>query len=76
MWESPAHFLVSVAGALAAIDVKDLAGHEIGLELEDRVNNVGDLAHMADRVQFVADSLHAVRNGEGTQTLGSGTMRR
>ena len=42
----------SVAGALAAIDMEDLAGHEArGFEVEDRVDDVGDLAHTADRVQ-------------------------
>jgi len=38
-----------MAGALAAVDVKDLAGHEARrLKLEDRVDDVGDLAHVPD----------------------------
>src|ERR1700676_817320 len=42
----------SVARALTTVDVKDFARHEAGrLEVEDRVDDVGDLAHMADRVQ-------------------------
>ena len=42
----------SVAGALAAVDVQDLAGHERGaFEIQDRVDDVADLAHAADRVQ-------------------------
>jgi hypothetical protein len=40
--------------ALAAVDVQDFARHEAGrLEIEDRVDDVGDLTHMADRVQGV-----------------------
>ena|SRR6516165_11714316 len=35
--------------ALAAVDVKDFARHEgCRLEVEDRANDVGDLAHMVD----------------------------
>src|SRR5260221_11397228 len=42
----------SVARALTTVDVKDFARHEAGrLEVEDRVDDVGDLTHMADRVQ-------------------------
>ena len=38
-----------MARALAAIDVKDLARHEAGpFEVEDRVDDVGDLAQMAN----------------------------
>ena len=38
--------------ALAAVDVKDFARHEgCGIEVEDRADDVGDLAHMADRVR-------------------------
>jgi len=41
-----------VARALAAVNVKDFARHEAGrLEVEDRADDVGDLAHMAQRVQ-------------------------
>src|SRR5262249_42172606 len=43
---------VLVAGALAAVDVEDFAGHEARrLEVENRFDNVGDLAHMADRLK-------------------------
>src|SRR6266436_8422670 len=46
------HRSASVAGALTTVDVKDFARHKTGsLEVEDRVDDVGDLAHMADRVQ-------------------------
>src|SRR4029077_6362898 len=42
----------SVAPALTTVDVKDFARHEAGrLKVEDRVDDVGDLAHMANRVQ-------------------------
>src|SRR5215470_8006320 len=42
----------SVAGALAAVDMEDFAGHEARLlQIEDRVDDVGDLAQAADRVQ-------------------------
>src|ERR1700738_4454619 len=42
----------SVARALATIDVKDLARHEAGpLQVEDRVDDVGDLAQMANGFQ-------------------------
>src|SRR6266446_7633793 len=42
----------SVSRALPAVDVKDFAGHEAGpFEVEDRVDDVGDLADTADRVQ-------------------------
>ena len=56
--------LTSVASALAAIDVKDFAGHEAGpFEVEDRVDDVGDLAQTADRVQggelcILLDGMH------------------
>ena len=41
-----------MAGALAAVDVQDLAGHEGGtFEIKDRIDDVLDLAHVADRVQ-------------------------
>jgi hypothetical protein len=43
---------VSVAGALAAVDMEDLAGHEARrLEVKDRFDDVGDLAHVPDRVK-------------------------
>src|SRR5262245_63237149 len=46
------HLGMSVACALAAVDVKDLAGHEARrLEVEDRVDDVRDLAHAADRME-------------------------
>ena len=42
----------SVSGGLAAVDVQGLAGDERGsLEVEDRVDDVADLAHPAQRVQ-------------------------
>ena len=45
-------WVTSVAGALTTVDVKDFARHEAGrLKVEDRVDDVGDLAHMADWVQ-------------------------
>src|SRR5260370_18088843 len=38
----------SVAGTLAAIDVKDLARHEVRrFQIEDRAHDLGDLAHPA-----------------------------
>src|SRR5690348_7323071 len=41
----------SMTCALAAVDVKDFARHKAGLfEVEDRVDDVGDLAHPSDRV--------------------------
>ena len=41
-----------MAGALAAVDVEDFAGHEAGpFEIEDRVGDVRDLAQPADWVQ-------------------------
>ena len=43
---------VSVASALAPVDVKDFPGHEAGrLEVEDRIDDVGDLAYVVDRVK-------------------------
>jgi hypothetical protein len=43
-----------MTGALAAIDVKDFTGHEVGrLEVQDRVDDIGHLAHMADRMQGI-----------------------
>ena len=42
-----------MACALATIDVDGLAGHEAGgLEIEYRTDDVGDLAHAAERVQL------------------------
>src|SRR5262245_18862902 len=42
----------SVTGALAAVDMQDLARHEAGLfEIEDGVSDVRHLAHVADRMQ-------------------------
>jgi hypothetical protein len=44
----------SVSRALAAVDVKDFAGHKAGpFEVENRVHDIRDLAHMAARVQGV-----------------------
>ena len=44
----------SMTCALSAVDVKDFASHEGGrLEVEDRANDVGDLAHVADGVQGI-----------------------
>ena len=41
-----------MTGALAAVDVQDFAGHEAGrFEIEDRIDDVGHFAHVADRVQ-------------------------
>jgi hypothetical protein len=41
------------AGVLAAVDPQDLAGHEGRmLEIEDRVDDVGDLAHAADWMEL------------------------
>jgi len=41
----------SVPCALTAVDMQDLAGDELrGLEIEDRVDDVRDLAHAADRM--------------------------
>ena len=41
-----------MAGALAAVDVKNFARHEAGpLEVKDRVDDIGDLAYVPDRVQ-------------------------
>ena len=41
-----------MTGALTAIDAKDFTRHEAGrLEAENRVDDVGDLTHMADRMQ-------------------------
>ena len=38
-----------MASALATVDVKDLAGHEARrLKVEDRIDDVGDLAHVPD----------------------------
>ncbi len=43
-----------MTGALAAVDEQDLAGHEAGtFEIKNRVDDVLDLAHVADRVQGV-----------------------
>jgi hypothetical protein len=40
---------MSVAGTLAAVDVKDNAGYEAGpFEIEDGVGDVGNLAETAD----------------------------
>src|SRR4051794_4680368 len=41
----------SVAGALAAIDMQDFAGHERRVfEKQHRIDDVADLAHPADRM--------------------------
>ena len=41
-----------MAGALTAVDVQDFAGHEAGLfEIKDRIDDILDLTHVADRVQ-------------------------
>jgi hypothetical protein len=45
--------LISVAGALAAIDLNSLACHEAGrFKIEDCADDIGDLAHTAKRVQL------------------------
>ena len=44
--------VVSMARALAAVDVQDFARHESGaLQVEDCVDDVGNVAHPPDRVQ-------------------------
>jgi hypothetical protein len=49
----------SVARALAAVDVKDFARHKAGrFQIEDRVDDVGNLAHMANRVQRAQLRMH------------------
>ena len=46
---SPLERRQSVPRALAAVDVKDFARHEAGpFQVEDRVDDVGDLAQPAD----------------------------
>jgi hypothetical protein len=41
-----------MAGALAAVEVKDFARHKAGrFQAEDRIDDVGDLAQTANRVQ-------------------------
>src|ERR1700722_14628237 len=53
----------SVACALAAVDVQDLAGHELGgLEIRDRFDDVAYVAHAPDRMQRSerAVGLHSV----------------
>ena len=41
-----------MAGALGAVDVKDCARHKAGrFQVEDRIDDIGDLAHTANRVQ-------------------------
>jgi hypothetical protein len=41
-----------MTGALATIDVKDLAGDKAGrLKVEDCIDDVGDIAHVPDRMQ-------------------------
>ena len=43
-----------MACALTAVGVKDFVRHETyRLKVEDRANDVGDLTHMAERVQCV-----------------------
>jgi hypothetical protein len=40
----------SASGALAAVDVKDFARHKAGrFQIEDRIDDVGDLADTANR---------------------------
>ncbi len=42
-----------MACALPAVDVQDLAGDKCSaVQVEDRLNDVVDLTHMADRVQL------------------------
>ena len=58
-----------MTGALATIDVQDLAGHEAGLfEIEDGIDDVGGLAHVADRVHG-ADLAVTFKVGDGSATL-------
>jgi hypothetical protein len=43
-----------VARPLPAVNVKDLAGHELGrFEVEDRVHDIVDLAHASHRVERI-----------------------
>jgi hypothetical protein len=56
-------FIASMAGALATVDVEDFAGHEAGpFEVEDRIDDVGNLAQPADWVQVAScaysDGMH------------------
>ena len=60
-----------MARALAAVDVQDFARHEAGrLEVEDGLDNVGDLAETANRVQgselsVCLDGMHRRLDGAG-----------
>ncbi|SCF82786.1 hypothetical protein GA0115254_118451 [Streptomyces sp. Ncost-T10-10d] len=54
--------VLSEAGALAAVDVQDLAGDERGLfEVHDRLDDVVDLAHPPERVQRGERAARVVR---------------
>lgn len=47
-----------MTGALASVDVQDLAGHEAGtFEIKNRAH-VLDLAHVADRMQGAERRVH------------------
>ena len=61
-----AQWAVSVTRALAAVDVKDFAGYEAGrFEVEDRADDVGDLAQMAELTLLKAQpDLHQLDGGD------------
>ena len=56
--------MASMAGALAAVDVEHFAGHKAGpFEVEDRVDDIGNLAQPADwlqssEVRVLLDGMH------------------
>ena len=48
-----------MARALAAVDMEDFACHEAGrLEIENGIDNIGNLTHVTDRVQLTPVAIH------------------
>src|SRR5258705_7566922 len=65
-------FAPSVAGALAAIDVQDLAGDEArAFQEQDRVDDVLALSHASDRMQFCKEVVRLRRVHRGLDDAGS-----
>src|SRR5438874_535914 len=59
-------------GALASIDVEDLAGHEAsGLEVEDGVDDIADFAHPTDRMHCAQCFMGLGRMHGGLDDAGS-----
>jgi len=69
-----------MSGVLAAVDMEDLAGHEVrSLEVEDGVDDVADFAHSTDRMhgaqrRMRLDRMHGSLDDAGGDRIDANTL--